>query len=70
MNKQDTKLYQDIGEIKGMLTGMDKRLARVEQKQDEMHKRVVRNTTICSGVMSVAVSMIITQIKSGLGLGG
>ena len=78
MNKNtDTKLYHDIGQIKGILSGVDKhligidkRLSHIEQNQNEMHKKVIRNTTICSGVMSVAVSYIVTQIKGTMGLGG
>lgn len=67
-SKVDTKLYQDIGEIKGMLVGMDKRLTRMEKNQDEVLKKTARNSLVCSGVVSVMTAVAIAKIKSGIGL--
>lgn len=67
-SKVDTKLYQDIGEIKGMLVGMDKRLTRIEKKQDEVMRKTARNSLVCSSVVSVTTAIVIAKIKNGLGL--
>lgn len=64
----DTKLYQDVGEIKGLLISMDKRLQRVERKQDEVLKKTARNSLVCSGVVSVTTALVIGKIKAALGV--
>lgn len=67
-NKIDTQLYQDVGEIKGLIISMDKRLNRMEKKQDENLKKTARNSMVCSGVVSVGVAIITAKFKAGLGL--
>lgn len=70
MATSNEKLYHELGEVKGMLISMDrrfgdfdKRLERMEQKQDDVFKKVARNSVVCGGVFSTVVSLITSQFK-------
>lgn len=68
MPSNNERLYHELGEVKGMLASMDKRfssfdrrLERMEQQQNEVLKKVARNSVICGGVFSAAISLITSQ---------
>ncbi len=70
MPSSNEKLYKDLGEVRGMLMGLDKRfnsldrrLERMEQKQDDILKKTTRNSVVCSGVFSAAISLVVSQFK-------
>lgn len=67
-SKIDAQLYQDVGEMKGLIISIDKRLNRMEKKNDDALKISARNSVVCSGVLSVAVAIITAKFKAGLGL--
>nr|DAI24838.1 MAG TPA: replication protein [Caudoviricetes sp.] len=64
----DKELYQNVGKIMGIVEGMDKRLNRIEKKQDELIKKTTRNSVVCAGVFSVATNLVINQVKAHLGI--
>ena len=64
----DKELYQNVGKIMGTLESMDKRLSRIEKRQDEAMKKVARNSMICSGVFSVMTAVVIAKLKSMTGM--
>ena len=64
----DKELYQNVGKIMGTLESMDKRLSRIEKRQDEAMKKVARNSMVCSGVVSVMTAVVIAKLKSMTGM--
>lgn len=68
MPSYDKELYQNVGKIMGIVEGMDKRLTRMEKKQDEVHKKVIRNTVVCSSLLAVATNIAIEKAKTMLGI--
>ena len=68
MPSNNERLYHELGEVKGMLASMDKRfnsfdkrLERMEAKQDDVLKKVARNSVVCGGVFSAAIRLITSQ---------
>ena len=50
MPSNNERLYHELGEVKGM-----------EAKQDDVLKKVARNSVVCGGVFSAAISLITSQ---------
>ena len=62
-------IYSQLGEIKGLLTGLDSKvdcLDRRLEKQDErlrlVEKRSITNSVITSGVISVGIAFVKDKI--------
>lgn len=75
MPSYDKKLYQDVGEIKGMLKSMStqfgdikERVVRIENNQLDLNKKVARNSAVCSTLMAAVTTVVIEKAKTMFGL--
>lgn len=75
MPNYDKKLYQDVGEIKGMLQSMTsqfgdikERVVRIENNQLDLNKKVSRNSMVCSSLMAAVTTVVIEKAKTIIGM--
>ncbi|MFV0626148.1 MAG: hypothetical protein ACK5N8_02205 [Alphaproteobacteria bacterium] len=68
MTKANRMLEEKMGYLVGTIEAMDKRLQRMEEKQDKQLKVTAVNSFICSSVVGVATTIVIAKLKNSLGM--